>query len=159
MVSHRHTVWVLPCTDDIMNKHHSATLLDPLCSLFLGHMIWEVPALNKTQALHNREPTCYGENTYMHCQWEGHRLSWEAELSKDLNNCSQNTMTEVQCNSVHFLWQCSHWSICQHTSEYWLFTINTILWSCQCIISHHNSQYKERTSEKDTELREHKLHR
>ena len=75
MISYRHTVWVLFCTDDIINKHHSVTLLNSLCSLFSDHMIWEVSASNKTQALHNRESMCYEENIYMHCQWEDHRLS------------------------------------------------------------------------------------
>ena len=75
MVSHRHTVWVLFCTDNIIDKYYSATLLNSFCSLFSDHMIWEVSAPNKTQALHNREPMCYGKNIYTHCQWEGHRSS------------------------------------------------------------------------------------
>ena len=75
MISHRHTVQVLFCTDSIINKHYSVTLLNSLCSLFLSHIIWEVSALNKTQALHNRESIYYEKNIYTHCQWEDHRLS------------------------------------------------------------------------------------
>ena len=75
MVSYRHTVQVLLCTDNIINKHYSAILLNSFCSLFLDHMIWEVSASNKTQALHNRESMCYEKNIYTHHQWEDHRSS------------------------------------------------------------------------------------
>ena len=75
MISHRYTDQVLFCINNIINKHHSVTLLNSLCSLFSDHIIWEVSASNKTQALHNRESTYYEKNIYTHCQWEDHRLS------------------------------------------------------------------------------------
>ena len=75
MISHRHIIQVFFCTDNIINKYYSATLLNSLCSLFSGHIIWEVSASNKTQALHNRESMYYEKNIYIYYQWEGYRLS------------------------------------------------------------------------------------